>query len=190
MAVEQIVGILLAAGRGRRFDTSGQNDKLLALLPSGVAVAVAAAKNLCAALNRVVAVVRPDAQALATALRETGCEVIFCPHADEGMGSVLAFAVQHCADASAWLVALADMPYIAPLTYVMLIRALGQHDLVAPEFDGQRGHPVGFARRFLPQLAALKGEHGAREILAHAKPHLVTTDDGGVTRDIDLATDL
>lgn len=191
MAVEPVVGILLAAGRGRRFDASGQNDKLLALLPSGIAVAVAAAQNLCRALNRVVAVVRPEADALAAALRKTGCEVIVCPHANDGMGSVLAFAVQHCTDASAWLVALADMPYIAPQTYSALLRGLIQHDLVAPEFDGQRGHPVGFARSYLPQLVALKGENGARELFTRAnQAHLIQTDDGGVIRDIDVVADL
>ena len=190
MAVEQMVGILLAAGRGKRFDASGQNDKLLALLPSGVPVAVAAAQKLCAVLNRVVAVVRPEAEVLALALRNAGCEVIVCPHADSGMGSVLAFAVTHCQAASAWLIALADMPYIEPQTHAAVIRALGEHDLVAAEFKGQRGHPVSFSRRFLPQLLALKGEQGARELLTREKPHLLKTRDSGVIRDIDTAADL
>ena len=184
------MGILLAAGRGKRFDASGQNDKLLAVLPSGVPVAVAAAQKLCVMLNRVVAVVRPEAEALSLALRNAGCEVIVCPHADSGMGSVLAFAVAHCIDASAWLIALADMPYIAPQTYTAVIRALADHDLVAAEFKGQRGHPVAFGRRFLPQLLALNGDQGARKLLAQAHPYLVTTDDDGVMRDVDLPADL
>jgi molybdenum cofactor cytidylyltransferase len=190
MAAEQVVGILLAAGRGRRFDSSGKTNKLLAPLPSGIPVAVAAAQNLCASLNRVVAVVRPEADTLAAALRQTGCEVIVCEAADEGMGSVLAFAIAHCQDAKAWLVALADMPFIAPVTYTALIRALNECPLVAPEFKGQRGHPVGFARRFLPQLLALTGDQGARQLLAEAEPHLVPTNDGGIARDIDLPDDL
>ena len=106
MAVEQTVGILLAAGRGRRFDASGKNDKLLAVLPSGVPVAVAAALTMRAALNRVVAVVRPEAAELALALSNAGCEVIVCPHADQGMGGVLAFAVAHCSYAKAWFLLL------------------------------------------------------------------------------------
>ena len=190
MAVEQTVGILLAAGRGRRFDASGQNDKLLAVLPSGVPVAVAAALALRAALNRVVAVVRPEAEELALGLGNAGCEVIVCPHAERGMGSVLAFAVAHCSDAKAWLIALADMPYITPHTYAAVIRAIGEHDLVAAVFKGQRGHPVGFGRRFLPQLLALTGDHGARELLTQEKPHLVKTRDRGVIRDIDTVADL
>lgn len=194
MAVDGVaktpVGILLAAGRGKRFDPSGQDDKLLAPLPSGVPLAIAAAKNLSTALNRVVAVVRPDADALAAALAAAGCEVLICPHADEGMGGVLAFAIQHCADASAWLVALADMPYISPRTYTLLVDALREQDIVAPECKGQRGHPVGFRQRYLPQLQTLKGEHGARTLLAREPVFLLKTDDAGVLRDIDVPADL
>ena len=184
------VGILLAAGRGRRFDPGGRRDKLLALLPSGLSVAVAAANNLRAALPRVVAVVRPDADALASALRNTGCEVVVCPHADEGMGTVLAYAVQHCADAGAWVVALADMPFIAAETYAAVVTALAKSDLVAAEFSGQRGHPVGIGRRFLAQLLSLKGDLGARQLFANTTACLVRVNDRGTLRDIDTIADL
>ncbi|MBK9624188.1 MAG: nucleotidyltransferase family protein [Rhodocyclaceae bacterium] len=184
------VGILLAAGRGRRFDPSGQNDKLLAVLPSGVPLAVAAARNLRAALPRVIAVIRPQAVELAALLRDAGCEVVVCVDADEGMGAVLACAIQHCVDASAWLVALADMPFISHATYTKLITALAQHDLVAPEFDGRRGHPVGFARRYLDDLLSLKGEHGARQLIVQESTFLLSTNDVGVLRDIDTKADL
>ena len=190
MAAEPVVGLLLAAGRGKRFDPSGQRDKLLALLPSGVPVAVAAARNLRAALVRVIAVVRPDAEALEISLRDTGCEVLVCPQADEGTGTVLACAIQHCADSSGWLVALADIPYIMPETYALVIGALNEHDLVAPFCNGQRGHPVGFGRRYLSQLLALKGDHGARELISQSTLHKVLTNDNGILRDIDLHSDL
>ena len=190
MAVEPPVGILLAAGRGKRFDPSGECDKLLALLPSGIPVAVAAAMNLCAALPRVIAVVRPGADILATLLRNAGCEVVVCPQADEGMGTVLACAIQHSADAAAWVVALADMPFIAAETYASVVDALAANNLVAPEFSGQRGHPVGFGRQHLTHLLSLQGDSGARGLFAAGTPHLFATTDRGVIRDIDTASDL
>ena len=190
MAADQIVGVLLAAGRGKRFDPSGQQDKLLARLPSGIPVAVAAATNLCAALDRVVAVVRPNADELAAELRNAGCEVIICADADMGMGTVLGYAIRHCADAEAWVVALGDMPFITAATYAGVIRALCEHDLVAAECCDKRGHPVGFGRRYLPQLLGLNGELGARELLAQAAPYLVNTADPGVVSDIDTKADL
>lgn len=194
MAVDGVaktpVGILLAAGRGKRFDPSGQNDKLLAVLPGGAPVAVAAARNLRAVLPRVIAVIRPQAAELAALLRDADCEVIVCADADEGMGTVLAFAVNHCKGADGWLVALADMPYIAPQTYANIVAALEQHAIAAPIFNGQRGHPVGFSRHYLPQLLTLDGERGARELLAQASLHLVLTEDSGTVRDIDTRADL
>lgn len=50
------VGILLAAGRGRRFDPSGTRNKLLQPLPNGEPVAVASARALLAVLPKVIAV--------------------------------------------------------------------------------------------------------------------------------------
>lgn len=55
------VGILLAAGRGRRFDPSGERNKLLQALPGGEPVVVASAHALLAVLPRVIAVVPPIA---------------------------------------------------------------------------------------------------------------------------------
>ena len=63
-----MVGILLAAGRGSRFDPSGVHNKLLQPLANGEALAVASAKKLLAVLPRVVAVLRPGEAQLAAAL--------------------------------------------------------------------------------------------------------------------------
>ena len=59
--------LLLAAGRGTRFDPNGLQNKLLAPLPDGTPVACAAARALFAILPHVTAVVRPGAEALAHA---------------------------------------------------------------------------------------------------------------------------
>ncbi|WP_256251626.1 NTP transferase domain-containing protein, partial [Burkholderia ubonensis] len=77
-------GVLLAAGLGQRFDPSGLRSKLLALLPDGTPVAVAAARRLATATADVVAVVRPGADKLAYLLNEAGCRVVFAPDAVRG----------------------------------------------------------------------------------------------------------
>lgn len=68
-------GVLLAGGLGQRFDPSGLHSKLLALLPDGTPVAVAAARHLASATADVIAVVRPGAERLAILLNEAGCQV-------------------------------------------------------------------------------------------------------------------
>lgn len=86
------------------------------------------------------------------------------------------------------LVALADMPFVAPATISLLAYALrGAASLAAPFFEGQRGHPVAFASRWQEELAAPDGDHGARDMLSiHASELLqVPCNDPGILADID-----
>ncbi|MFM9436014.1 molybdenum cofactor cytidylyltransferase [Janthinobacterium sp. CG_23.3] len=189
--VAGVVGILLAAGRGRRFDPSGAHNKLLQPLAGGEAVAAASARHLLAAVGRVVAVVRGGDEALAAALRGAGCEVTFCADADDGMGTSLAHAVRHAREAGGWLVALADMPHVRPDTMRLLAEALGGGAGIAtPLHQGRRGNPVGFGRVHLAPLLALQGDRGARELLKRYPVRVVMVDDPGVLQDIDTRADL
>lgn len=186
------VGILLAAGRGRRFDPSGLQDKLLQLLPSGDAVVVASARHLLSVLPRVIAVVPPADRGVAAALRALGCEVTICPDADTGMGASLAHAVAaSLPDADAWLIALGDMPFVETATVRALCEALaGGAAIAAPVCDGKRGNPVGFGAVHLPALLALAGDEGARRIVRGSVVTDVPVDDPGILRDIDTPADL
>lgn len=181
---DEIVGILLAAGSGSRFGS----DKLLHRLPDGRPLALAAAQSLRAACPRVLAVVRPGNEELAGLLAEAGCGMVLCPEAHLGMGHSLAAGVQAAPDAAGWLVALADMPFIAAASHRTVLASLrGGASLAAPSHDGRRGHPVGFARAWFSQLTALTGDQGARAILENNRQQLVLcpVDDPGVIQDID-----
>ena len=192
----RLVGLLLAAGRGARFGGA----KLLAPLPSashgaggGTLVGAAACMHLVAALDEVIAVVRPGDAALRDVLAGAGARIVVCERADEGMGASLACAVAAAADADGWLVALADMPWIAPSSIVTVADALrGGAEMAAPVFRGERGHPVGFARKYGGLLSALTGDEGARSLVASRKGalQLLDVDDPGVVRDIDRPDDL
>jgi molybdenum cofactor cytidylyltransferase len=184
----RIVGVLLAAGRGERFG----GHKLLAPLPDGTAVAVAAARNLDDALPDCIAVLRPGDEILASLLAAEGLRIVVNPDADHGMGTSLARGIA-ASDADGWVIALADMPAIRPATVAAVAAALAAGaPLAAPVYRGQRGHPIGFARRFRDALTALTGDRGGRDILAqHAQElRLIEVDDPGVLLDIDHAADL
>lgn len=218
-ASEGIVGILLAAGRGSRFDPSGVQNKLLQALPvaSGAAaglagphrqravdagaldgpassarpVVAASAANLLGVLPRVIAVVRPGAAAVAAELKHLGCEVVTCDTADTGMAASLVCALGSASDAQGWIVALGDMPHVRPQTIRSLKYALEQGaGIAAPLYRGKRGNPVGFSRQYLPQLLALQGDQGARGILKQYPVQEVTVDDAGILQDIDTPSDL
>jgi molybdenum cofactor cytidylyltransferase len=197
MASERIVGVLLAAGIGRRYDPSGARLKLLAPAPAGPQagqpLAVAALRNLRAALADVVVVVRPAAtepqRRLHELLAAEGAPLVFCALAEAGMGYSLACGVRARPDADGWLVALADMPAISPHTIAAVRDAIGRgHVTAAPVFRGQRGHPVGFGRVCRDELLALTGDAGARSVLAAHPPHPIEVDDPGCVLDIDAPT--
>jgi len=188
-----VVGILMAAGRGRRFDPAGERNKLLQTLPSGDPVVVASARKLLAALPRVIAVVAPGDGGVAALLAALGCKVTVCPDADSGMAASLVHALRHSLPdmPDAWLVALGDMPHVAPSTLAALRDALlAGLPVVAPVHDGRRGNPVGFGRVHLDALLALEGDQGARRLLQTCPVTEVTVQDPGIFLDIDRPADL
>jgi molybdenum cofactor cytidylyltransferase len=187
--LDQLAGILLAAGSGSRFG----GDKLLHPLPDGVAIAAHAARNLLASGLTATAVVRPGDFPLADMLEQEGCYVTVCQEAAHGMGASLAHAVRAERGAAGWVVALADMPRIKPETIKRVAAAIAAGAAIAaPSYRGTRGHPVAFAARFGRELAALTGDSGARALLEREREALVLIDcdDPGVLLDIDRRADL
>jgi molybdenum cofactor cytidylyltransferase len=186
-----LTGILLAAGRGRRFDPSGVRNKLLQQLANGDAVVVASARNMLAALPRVIAVVRPGEDKVASALGALGCEVRVCGDADTGMAASLTHAIDYSKGAEGWVIALGDMPHVRPVTIAALAAAIEHGARIAvPVHEGRRGNPVAFGSAHLPLLLALDGDQGARAIVnSHAVTEIMV-DDEGVLHDIDTPDDL
>ena len=183
------VGILLAAGSARRFGAA----KLLHPLPGGLAIGVAAASALMQAVPNTLAVVRPGDHALIEAFSEIGLKVVNNPLAEEGMGASLAAGVYATSGADGWLIALADMPWVLPSTITALAdRVKNGASMVAPVYQGRRGHPVGFSSLWQEQLRGLSGDRGARDLIANYpdKLELLATEDDGVLQDIDHPRDL
>lgn len=189
-----MIGILLAAGFSRRF---GAADKLLQILPDGRSIALAAAENLIKAIPLTIAVLRPENTALANLLKNAGLKIVFCGTQETEMADSLSAAVHYSAQFSessvGFVIALADMPYIKPDTIEAIVHALNSGAaIVAPVYQGKRGHPVGFCAKFRNQLEQLTGDEGARAILKrHADQiELLECNDPGVLADIDTPQDL
>ena len=168
-------GILLAAGSASRFGAA----KLLQPLSDGTPVGVASARTLLQVLPNSIAIVRTGDQALIEAFSAIGLPVVENPLADAGMGSSLAAGVCATSGATGWLIALADMPWLQPATITALSERLNSGvSIVAPVYQGRRGHPVGFSSRWRRELQALSGDRGARDLLAHGARRVGRTDAG------------
>jgi molybdenum cofactor cytidylyltransferase len=152
-----------------------------------------AARQLQLATDKILAVVSPQSTQLSTWLLQEHITVIECPQAIHGMGASIACGVTASSSAQAWVIALADMPFIQMTTLQQLVTLLRQGEIiVAPQYRGKRGHPVGFNYRWYPELSQLQGELGARSLLQrHADQiTLFPCDDAGIHQDIDSKLDL
>ncbi|MDD0810172.1 nucleotidyltransferase family protein [Curvibacter sp. RS43] len=167
------VVLVLASGRGERFKASGaQVHKLQALLGG-----------------------RPVLERTLDAVRASGLPWHVEAAGHPGMGDSIAAAVRATAQAPGWLVLPADLPLVRPDTLVQVAQALvqGRGSVVMPLYQGERGHPVGFAAACRDGLLALRGEGGAASVLrqqAVEQRWSLTLDDPGVVTDIDTLEDL
>ncbi|MHB1478212.1 MAG: nucleotidyltransferase family protein [Acidithiobacillus ferrooxidans] len=184
-----IAGILLAAGASRRFGFS----KLLQPLADGTPMALASARALREGTDRLIAVIRSEDKALARLFADHGVHVLPCPESSQGMGRSIACGVRASAEADAWIIALADMPFIQKGTIQGVAELLRDGAvLAAPFYAGRRGHPVGFSRSLGSSLCKLEGDEGARSIVARHldELRLYPCADPGVHGDIDTPEDL
>lgn len=193
--MHQVVGILLAAGRGLRFDPEGRRDKLTVVLDSGHSVLQQSGLHLSPWVDRLVVVTRPGrALTLQAACPGLDAEWVEAADADLGMGASLKCGMLALSPPQqGWLIGLADMPWILPATYQQVRQALGQGvDAVRPVQDGQPGHPVGCASRLLQTVTSLPVDAGLGALLNRPGLnvcHLAVTDPG-CTRDVDRPADL
>lgn len=184
-----ITGILLAAGSGSRFG----GGKLLHRLADGTPIGVASLRNLRAALPEVFAVVRSGDDRLRRLLEAEGVCVRICDDAHLGMARSFVCGIGASRDTDGWIIALGDMPFVLPRTIRSIAERIAKTGRIAiPAYHGERGHPVGFGRRYRDELLKLEGDEGARSVIGlhPGEVDIVACDDRGILRDIDTPADL
>ena len=165
--------IVLAAGRGERFRAAGGRTSKLQAPLAGLTVLDHVLKAV-AGSGLPSHVVRPEHLAHMTR---------------PGMGDSIAAGVTATAGARGWLILPGDLPLIRADTLQRVAQQLmslpsGQYT-VQPNFQSQRGHPVGFAAPCEAALRALQGDEGARRVLRQWPPMLLDVVDEGTVWDVD-----
>jgi molybdenum cofactor cytidylyltransferase len=187
------VGILLAGGFSRRF---GPQNKLTQRLTDGEMIGIRSARTLIAALPVAIAVVRENDPDFTASLAALGYHVVLCHIQHALMADSLKLGIQSAQAVfphlTGLVIALADMPYIQVETIRQVASGLARASIVQPAMQGQPGHPVAFASRLIPELLAIEGDQGAREVLrAHQADILrLECQDPGILKDIDTPADL
>jgi molybdenum cofactor cytidylyltransferase len=180
--------VVLAAGKGSRF--KGSTHKLEQSL-GDLSVLGSTLRNAIESHLPVV-VVTTQALAASASLIVAARDVVVVPQALAalGMGHSIAAGVAARADSPGWLLLPGDMPMVRPATMLAVAAALELHPVAYAQYQGRRGHPVGFAAELYSELMMLSGDEGARRIIARYPAIGVDVDDPGVLLDLDTEADL
>jgi len=184
--------VVLAAGKSTRF--AGTRHKLAQ--PLGDNTVLGATLKHAVASHLPVVVVTTEAFADIARRHVAARDVVVLPevgapgHASLGMGYSIAAGVCARPDAAGWMMLPGDMPLVRPETLQAVARLLDQHAVVYAQFQGRRGHPVGFGGELYSELATLAGDEGARRLVARYPAFGVEVADPGVLVDVDTEEDL
>ncbi|MEU5432935.1 nucleotidyltransferase family protein [Streptomyces sp. NPDC020719] len=186
----QVVGLLLAAGGGRRL---GGRPKAL-LTHRGRPLVEHAVRVLreggCTAVH---VVLGASADEVRKRARLDDCVLVDNPDWAEGMGSSLRAGLASLAGtgASAALVCLVDQPGIGPAAIARVRAAYASpSSLVAAAYEGRRGHPVLFGADRWPDIAAsAEGDRGARAYLKAHESAITLVECGDVAEPYDIDTE-
>jgi molybdenum cofactor cytidylyltransferase len=162
----RIAAVVLAAGRSTRM--AGTN-KLTATLGGKPLVRIAAEQALASRAASVIVVTGHDRERVEAALAGMPVRLVHNPDFAQGLGTSLRAGIAAVpAEADGAVVCLGDMPQVDAGLIDRLIAAFAPDRgalAVVPTIDGQRGNPVLWSRRFFPDLMAIEGDVGARQLI-------------------------
>lgn len=169
LKTHSIAAIVLAAGRGTRMSLAGAS-KLLLPMPDGRPVLL---HSVGGALDmeplETIVVVQPDSAEIEAALRGLPVRFVPNPRYREGMGASLAAGVSALSKgAEGVLVLLGDEPSISRHTVGELLRLYlpAGKPITIPRYGEHFGPPTLFSKVAFPQLQALEGDTGGRQLVA------------------------
>ena len=183
----RIAAIVLAAGKSSRMG----HNKLLAEVAGNpmAAWAVAAARE--AGCSEIVVVTGRDRDAVEAALAAEDLTFVHNPAYEDGLASSLKTGIAALGDdIDGAVVLLGDMPKVSAAHLRALTAAFRPEEgaaICVPSFEGKRGNPVLFARRYFPEIQTLGGDNGARALIAEHADAVAEApvEDDGILRDID-----
>ncbi|MEE1762764.1 MULTISPECIES: nucleotidyltransferase family protein [unclassified Streptomyces] len=186
----EVVGLLLAAGGGRRL---GGRPKALLTHRGRPLVEHAVGVLRAGGCARIHVVLGAESATVRARAELAGCVLVDNPDWAEGMGSSLRAGLESLTGtgAGAALVSLVDQPGIGPRAVARVLAAHGSSgSLVAAAYDGVRGHPVLFGADHWPGIAATAtGDRGARAYLKAHGDTLTLVECGDVARPYDIDTE-
>lgn len=189
MTAPVVNGLVLAAGESRRMG----RPKALLLFQNLTFLEAILQCLRSAGISRTVVVLGHSAQEIQLTADFGTADVVVNAQYRLGQTSSLQAALRAIPDADGALLCLVDHPAIKPETVRRLVGVFeeAKAPVVAPVYEGRRGHPVVIARTMFPELLALSPDQGANAVVRKYRGASVEVpvDDPGVVQDIDTLDD-
>ena len=165
--VDQIGLVILAAGGSQRLGTPKQ-----LLLYQGSSFLRRTAEIAVASFAQpIVVVLGAYAEQLRPEVEHLSVHIVENPQWAEGMGTSVQVGIQaltsFCEQLEAVVLVLCDQPFLSVQHINALIAAYReiQQPIIASEYGQVLGVPALFSRELFPELAALKGNQGAKQVI-------------------------
>ena len=188
-ADHNIAAIVLAAGRSTRM---GGPNKLLEEIRGKPLVRIAAEQALASRAAPVIVVTGHEHERVAAALKDLPVKLVHNPDFASGLGGSLKAGIAAVpAEADGAVVCLGDMPQVDASLIDQLIAVFDPEKgalAVVPVFDGRRGNPVLWSRRFFPDLMAIEGDVGARHLIGRYSEAVIEVPVTGKAAFVDIDT--
>ena len=186
--INKVSAIILAAGQSRRM---GKENKLLMKIDDCPMVehVVKILNKSC--LDKIIVVTGFESEQIKSTLN--GYDVMFIdnPDYEQGLSTSLVAGLRSVDEkADAVIICLGDMPMITNTGIKQLVDEFnpeGGREICVPTYQGKRGNPILWSRRFINEMMQLEGDVGAKHLLFSYDDvvHEVSMQDSGVLLDFD-----
>ncbi len=189
-----VIGVLIAAGRGRRLDGNKQLTPWPSVHGNGTLIS-SAFDHISVACDEIIVVLGHRQVEVEDALRPRVYATIHADPDADMSHSILAgmeFALR-VEDVDCILLQLGDHPQVAPSTLECLIRSAQSMNMaVAPRYQGQHGHPIAIPTSLAREITSSDLPHGLADWFRSdpSRRQFIDVDDPSVLIDIDTPDDL
>ena len=184
----RVSAVVMAAGRSTRM---GAINKLLVSLDGRVMVRAVVDALLGSSVGAVVVVTGHESDRVREALAGSDVRLVHNPEFGQGLSGSLRVGLAALPEsAEGAVICLGDMPLVTSQHVDSLVAAFDPaegREICVPVFEGKRGNPVLFARRFFDEMMAVRGDVGARHLIGEYEEYVceVAMDDRAVLVDVD-----
>ena len=159
-----ISAILLAAGQSKRMNGENKLTKEI----QGTPLIKHSVKNILASsIDELIVVLGHQKETIEKLINKNEkIKFVFNKDFESGIASSIKTGLNNLSEKTeAFFICLGDMPMVNPNIYNQLIKSINKREIIVPNYKGQQGNPVLFAKSMKEKIINISGDVGAKKIL-------------------------